>query len=101
MLADWFYRRAAIELKAQALLGETEADETALPPAPLPYTQEMSVELWLAYQNGITAVAGGYLDQPRKWRRLIRMMNTHYHAVYAQVKEEWALVRPMLDEGSL
>lgn len=49
----------------------------------LPLPLASCLELWNGYQqHGVLAVAGGLLDQPRWWRRLIRIMNAIYNPIY-------------------
>jgi hypothetical protein len=42
----------------------------------LPYALDTCIDLWYAWNDhGVTPLPGGYLDQPRKWRALIHLLN--------------------------
>ena len=61
-------------------------DDDAPPPlpdeVPLPYPLATCLELWNAWkEHGVTPYGGGYFDQPRQWRRMIRLMNVIYNQI--------------------
>lgn len=48
----------------------------------LPYSLDLCLEMWRAFVKfGVMAKSGGYLDQPRKWHRMIRLFNSRQNAV--------------------
>lgn len=70
----------------RAFMGEGDEDDPP-PSIPdeivLPRPLTTCVELWNAYkEHGIMPVSGGYFDQPRWWRGLIRVMNSVYNPLY-------------------
>lgn len=55
----------------------------------LPCDFGTALELWTAYKDkGIMPRAGGYLDQPRWWRNLVRFMNSRHSPIYAAYERE-------------
>lgn len=54
----------------------------------LPYDLDTCLELWLAWNKGVMPVRGGYFDQPRKWRRLVRLFNRIHNPILRQYQEE-------------
>lgn len=61
--------------------------------------------LWVAYEKGILPRAGGYLDQPRAFRRLVETLNYRYARMLKLTPEEVAdrrmQYRPDLDPRTL
>lgn len=55
----------------------------------LGYTLALALDLWAAWVDHNTMPRrGGYLDQPRRWLRLIHVMNQRYNAAYLRAKAE-------------
>jgi hypothetical protein len=46
-------------------------------------------EMWVQYEeNGVMAVAGGYLDQPPEWREMIHTLRRTYGVLRFQVEQQ-------------
>ena len=50
----------------------------------LPCDLATALELWTAWEKGVMPRAGGYLQQPRWWRALIRFLNSRHAPISAQ-----------------
>lgn len=90
-LDDWFYAYAQSEQgrREEMPLDEDDEDERAV--VLLPYGMALALDLWRAWRDKNTmAVAGGYLDQPRAWVRLIRYFDSRYTRMYQQAKADHA-----------
>lgn len=69
----------------------TPSDEpfTAPDEEDLGYPFSTAVLLWTAWRDhGVMAVAGGLLDQPRRWRDTIGIMNDHHAPIQQQYMNE-------------
>ncbi len=52
-----------------------------------PYDAADLFEMWIQYEeNGVLAVAGGYMDQPPEWREMIRALRRVYGLLVHQIK---------------
>lgn len=75
-----------MERHAEALLNPKSRDEDAEEEdaddpefVSLPYSFEICLDLWRAWQDfGVMPVSGGYFDQPRAWRRMIQLFNARF-----------------------
>lgn len=68
----------------EAALEETEPGYVLLP-----YPEDLARDLWLAWdKKSVMPRAGGYLDQPRRWLRLIRFLNMRYSRAWDAAKAE-------------
>lgn len=57
----------------------------------LPCDLDTALELWTGYRDhGILARAGGYLDQPRWWRNLMRLISSRHSPISDQHRAEQA-----------
>lgn len=54
----------------------------------LGYTLQDAYDLWTAWEKGVMPRAGGYEDQPARWRRMIRLMNRRFSRAYDRAKAE-------------
>lgn len=55
----------------------------------MPYDLATALELWTAYRDhGILPRTGGYLDQPRSWRAVIRFISSRHSPIYRQHMRE-------------
>lgn len=63
--------------------GDDDLDLPEMPDEiPLPYPLTTCLELWNGWkEHGIMPVRGGYFDQPRKWRTMIRIFNHIYNPI--------------------
>lgn len=50
----------------------------------LPCDFDTALELWAGWEKGILPRAGGYLDQPRWFRQLMRLLNSRHAPIYQQ-----------------
>jgi hypothetical protein len=61
-----------------------------------PYPKHVALRLWLVWRDkGVMARAGGYLDQPLAWQRLIFFMDTRYAKVYDAIHKESERIKEM------
>lgn len=49
----------------------------------LPCDLSTALELWAAWDKGVMPRAGGYLQQPRWWRALMRFLNSRHAPISA------------------
>lgn len=55
----------------------------------LGYSLALALDLWTAWvDHNVMPRRGGYLDQPRRWQRLIHTMNRRYNAAYLLAKTD-------------
>jgi len=59
--------------------GEAEDDEATDRLVALPWSWATCTELWTAWrEHGVMPLRGGYLDQPRAWRQMLRFFSSRY-----------------------
>lgn len=79
---------------AQSLFGDAEPARPihdASEYIDLGYSLSTAFDLWAAWKDHhVMPCAGGYLDQPRRWRDLIHQMNRRFNPQYEQAKQEHA-----------
>lgn len=55
---------------------------------PLGYPLGLAFDLWCAWKDHHQmAVAGGYLDQPRRWRDMLHTMNRRFNPLYEDARK--------------
>jgi hypothetical protein len=83
---------ALLYLHAQSIFGDVPEtkDEPEDPEfIDLGYPLALAFDLWLAWKDGhVMARRGGYLDQPRRWQKLIRAMNRRFNRAYERARDE-------------
>lgn len=69
---------------------DDDADDEPLPDEyDLGYPFATAISLWLAWRDhGTMPRAGGYLDQPRRWQRMIDIFNSLHSPIYRQYMAE-------------
>lgn len=68
-------------------------DEDLPDEIPVRYTPEVCMELWSAWRDHhIMPYAGGYMEQPAAWRKVIRLFNQRHHLAWKAVSDgdEWS-----------
>lgn len=91
---------ALLYRNAQGWFGDAEDDhEDAVPPDDAPvdlgYPLALAWDLWLAWKDGhVMPRRGGYLDQPRRWQRMIHAMNRRFNYWYERAKAEHRPLNP-------